>query len=58
MPIYLKKVKLMLQYKNPHIWTHTNTTKDHNKKIYRIVKSSSTKQVERKSIYIGNLSKS
>ena len=36
--IYLK-VNLMLQYKNHHIRTNTETTKDHNKKIYRKFKS-------------------
>ena len=51
----------MLQYKNHDIRANTDTTKDHNKRIYRKIKSSKTKQkspqVERKRIYIGNLSK-
>ena len=33
----------MPQYKNHHIKTNTNSTKDHNKKIYRKVKSSKIK---------------
>ena len=51
----------MLQFKNHHMRANTDTTKDHNKKIYRKIKSSKTKQkspqIERKRIYIGNLTK-
>ena len=60
-PLQINKPILMLQYKNDHIRANTDTTKDHNKKIYRKIKSSKTKQkspqVERKRLYIGNLSK-
>ena len=37
-PIYLKKVNLMLQYKNHHIRTNIDTTKNRNNKIYRKIK--------------------
>ena len=60
-PLQINKPILMLQYKNHHMRANTDTTKDHNKKIYRKIKSSKTKQkspqIERKRIYIGNLTK-
>ena len=42
-PIYLKKVNFLLQYKNHHVRTNTTTAKDHNKNVYRKLKSSKTK---------------